>query len=291
MSASDISLVVSNILGKKVLDAIPFPIEMDISPTLAIAAGGELGDASIQAEQEDTQYPEVYALSAEFEKHILYVAEQAKNGTIDVSKEPPDEVAAVNVLAKRIFDGAQNIQKLYAAAEDDELRAALSKIIISSALKVSIQWIRLELEKPQLTLANPIVLGNMVAKVQAQIRACLKVLGKEVCVTVTSPKVRIEGRQALLSLFGQGPKIFASPRLSDIDIVIKIKILKWSFKIRIGVTDLANKQLQKQGPILLMDLSTFEQKIPYSSKQLRVAGFDFSGGADGLNVNARIEIQ
>jgi hypothetical protein len=291
MSNADVGLLVANELGTKVLDAIQFPIKLEIKPLVALLPDGGLGAASVEVEQREGDAPEFFEISKVFESHIVSLAQELNRGSLDLSQEMQEDIDALKAIAASVLDGTNVRDNMYSLMDRGAVKNALRQLFKTSAVDINIQWVRLEIEKPSLRLQNPIALERIVLKIQVQVKACVKIFGRRVCVTATSPNVRIEGRQALLKLFGQGSKILATPEFRDIDIVIKIKILGLSFDVRIGITTLINGQLQGQAPILIMDLSTFEQPVPFSNKRLRITGFDFPSVPDGLGVNTKIEIQ
>jgi hypothetical protein len=151
--------------------------------------------------------------------------------------------------------------------------------------------VKVEVGKPVLALGNPIVMSKMTFKVQARVKGCIKVLGKKYCATVTSPWVHLEAREGLLELSSAGARISVLPQFRDLDIVVKIRIWKWTIEIRVGVTTLVNKQLRKQGPIQMLDLSAFEQAIPYSTKKVAFESVDFPSDPSGLVVSASMTIK
>jgi len=142
-----------------------------------------------------------------------------------------------------------------------------------------------------LRIGNPISLSKMACKVQAKIRACIKVFGNKICVSVTTPKIHLEGRAANLTLSSRGPVTYAQAQFSDLDIVIRIKIWKWHFTIKIGITSLVNKELRKLGPIKLIDLTPLEQAVPFSTKKVTISDLAYSSKDAGLLIGVGMEVK
>jgi hypothetical protein len=109
--------------------------------------------------------------------------------------------------------------------------------------------------------ATPQTLSNLRLAVRARARACIRIFGRKICVSATSPWIRFEGRRAALFLDVVGTKIFGRAQLSDLDFVMTIRILGRNINIRIGVTGLVNRQLARQRP-LLADFGNVRITVP-----------------------------
>jgi hypothetical protein len=268
----DVTVTVTSPLAQLVLDAIDFPVLLQV-PSSKIDG---LGEPTIQVNSSDSHRPEdeVPELSDAFERAILEMAKRARDGAIDESAGSKDELKALQTLASVIGDKDNQDAPIYESTTD-EIKEALSVIVTAKSVSVDVEWVKIEVEKPHIKLGNPIVLSDISVRVQARIKACISIFGKKYCIHVTTPRVHLEARNAFLQLLAQGPIVSALPHFEDLDIVISIKIWKWTFTIRIGITGIVNNQLKKQGPIALIDLSAFEQGIPFSSKKLKISDLRF----------------
>jgi hypothetical protein len=133
---------------------------------------------------------------------------------------------------------------------------------LKSRLDAGIDWIEAELSQmPSSAMGNPVTLGSLRVAVRARAKACIRVFGREVCASATSPWIRFEGQQAALFLDVEGTRILGRARVADLDFVMTIRILRWEIKIRIGVTGLVNGQLARQRP-LLADFGTVRITVP-----------------------------
>jgi hypothetical protein len=146
-------------------------------------------------------------------------------------------------------------------AQDSAFPARLESFL-KARLGAGIDWIEAELSQmPSSAMGNPIRLSNLRIAVRARAKACIRIFGREVCVSATSPWIRFEGRQAALFLDVEGTKILGRARVADLDFVMTIRIFGREIKIRIGVTGLVNRQLEKQRP-LLADFGTVRINVP-----------------------------
>jgi hypothetical protein len=293
VGTEDVGVLVATALARRVMDAIPFPISIRIPSARAEQEGdGELGEADleftpIRTEGED-DLPELSEINDTFASGISEMVQRVREGTVDESSADPAQLKALKALAA-VLDANPDKAAFYQANPGD-IDAALTELVSKRWVDVNVEWVKVEIERPLLTLSNPILLSNMVVHVQAKVKACIKVLGKKFCATVTSPRLRLEARQARLELGSSGAKVTALPQFKDLDIVLKIKIWKWTVKVTVGITGLVNKQLRKQGPIQLLDLSAFEQTIPYSTKRVTFESFEFPADPKGLLARASMKV-
>ncbi|WP_292044634.1 hypothetical protein [Massilia sp. UBA6681] len=287
MSDPDVRLLISTLLAQKILNGIDFPIVTTVNP-FASPHGLPLGEAEIAVAPTSSDLPDFFELSAAIEDFLVDIAAQVRDGTIDTTGEDPQLLEDLRLIGSKIPGPGKSTTEIFKESATSAVGEAIARILNTKSLKVTVNWVRVEMEKPALVLGNPIVLNDTAVKVQAQIRGCIKII-KEFCATVTSPRVRIEGRKISLNLRPQGTKIFATASVDDIDIVVKIKILKWSFEIRIGITGIVNGQLKKEPPIEIVDLSSFEQAIPFSNKKARISDISISS-AEGLLITATMKV-
>jgi len=292
-AAGDVGVLVATALARRVVDAIDFPVLIRIPSPRTEGEGAEpMGEAELEFFRADTspesEELELSEVNEAFANGISEMVQRVREGTIDESSVDPAQLAAMRTLVKAT--DASGDKAAFYKADPEEIDRALSELVSRRWVSVEVEWVKVEVGKPDITLANPILLSGMSFRVQARVKGCIKVLGKKYCASVTSPWVRLEARQGRLELMADGPRIKALPQLRDLDIVVKIRIWKWTIKVRVGITSLVNKQLKKQGPILLLDLSALEQPVPFSSKKLRIDAFDFPSDQNGLLARASMSI-
>ena len=289
--SKDIDVVVADVLAQKVLDAVDFPISIKIPSQKTEAEDMALGESevvvtSVEPKAAVVDIPE---LSAALENAILDVAKQVRDGSIDLKDEDPEKIKALKLIAATIpGPGKEETDIIINASE--EVGKAIGILLDKTAVSVDVLWVKVEVSKPKLKLGNPIVLSGMACKVQAKIQACIRVLGKRFCIKVTTPQIQLEARELALTLTNVGPVTYALPKFTDLDIVIKIKIFKWYFTIRIGITSVVNEQLRKEGPIKLLDLSYLEQTVPYSLKNIKVKNTEYVGSGSGLVIGVEMDV-
>jgi hypothetical protein len=294
VGTEDVSVLVATSLARRVMDAIPFPILVRIpSPRTEEEGSDELGEAelvftNVGGEREE-DLPELSEVNETFAFGINEMVQRVREGTIDESSADPAQLKALKTLA-RVLD-ANPDKSAYYSADPAEIDGALSELVSRRWVSADVEWVKVEIDKPNLTLSNPILLTGMTFHVQARVKACIKILGKKFCATVTSPRIRLEAREGRLELGSSSAKVTALPQFKDLDIVLKIRIWKWTVKVKVGITSLVNKQLKKQGPIQLLDLSAFEQPIPYSSKRVSFDSFEFPADPKGLSLIAAMKIK
>lgn len=282
---SQVGLLVEKAVGEAALDAIQFPISLRVPSALTTGEGEDIGAAEIEVTFGEGAEPT--ELGVEFERFITEMAQGVQDGSVDVEALPADQLKALRTIAASFKEGRNPRSGPMTAGNQQEIRDALGVLVNKKTVSLDIEWVKIDVEKPAITLDNPIVLSGMVVHVQARVKACVKV-GVQFCAKITSPRIRLEARRLNLALSGQGPKVMAMPSFNDLDFVLKIKIYKWSFDVRIGITSIVNGQLRKQGALQILDMSFLQQQIPYSTKKARISGFSFPSNPAGLDVKASL---
>lgn len=293
VTPGDVSVLIATSLARRVVDAIPFPVRVQIPSARTQETGEiELGEAELDfiyarnEREEDT--PEVLEISEAFAAGIVEMIQRVRDGAYDESSADPLQLKALRTLLA--LQDAHPGNSGFFKANSDEIDKALGELISKQSVSVDVQWVKVDVEKPALTLASKIQLANMTMHVQARLKACIKIIGMKYCASLTTPRIRLEAREALLELGSSAAKVTASPKIKDLDIIVKVKIWKWEVKIKVGITGIVNKQLKKQGPIQILDLGLFEQKIPFSSSRVSFDSFDFPDDPKGLVARAMMRI-
>lgn len=134
--------------------------------------------------------------------------------------------------------------------------------LFDKGLKWTLEWAEVEISNaPTVSLGNPIRCTGLTIKVRAKVEGCIKILGKKICARITSPWIRVEGQEIRLNLVGKGTLLVGEAVFSNIDLVIKIKIAGFSYKIKIGLTSIINRQF-KDKPITLFDAQALKLDVP-----------------------------
>ncbi|WP_152236919.1 hypothetical protein [Xanthomonas sp. LMG 12460] len=292
-ASEDVSILIATSLARRVVDAIQFPIQIKTPAARTQEEGGNrLGDAELEfikvGSEREEGVPEISEMSETFAAGIMEMVQRVRDGEYDESSADPAQLNALRTLMA--VQDANPGNSVFFKVSSDEIDGALSELVSKRSVSIDVEWVKVDVEKPLLTLSNPILISDMTMHVQAKVSACIKLLGKKYCASLTSPRIRLEARQGFLELESRAAKVTVVPRFKDLDIVVKIKIWKWTVKIKVGITGIVNKQLNKQGPIQVLDLSLFEQQIPFSSKRVSFDSFDFPADPKGLSVRASMRI-
>lgn len=248
----DLQLTLNEAFGAKLLNSIRFPwsIKYDLQPAY---------------------YP-------------FDVFEQEQTDNDDASDAISDEVLAAPLqqqfttasddsdIQRPIDDLACDLD----AADDDASERRYKIDVHSVSLVVP--------RKPSLKLGNPVTIDDLTVRVKARFKASIRVFGKEYSTIKTTPWVTLSGRSATLKLSAAGARVLGTLVLDDIDLVAKVKILKWHYNCQLGLTGIMNKQLAKRGAFELLDLSTFQRSLLPESDIIAVDSVDFDATATQLLV-------
>lgn len=289
-----IELLVANSLGSGVLDAIDFPLTIRIPERSLDESSDAIDEAASSHPVPSKDKPSadnfVSELSESAEEAVLDAVRSYRNGTLDVSSIDKDQLDAIKTLSDQITDD-NNIKAGILNGDKARVRNALEVLVSKGWFKFNVLWVKIVVNKPGLTLGNPISLNGMKITVQVKVEACVKILWKWVCATWTSPKVGLEARTARVELSGKGATVVGLPQFQDLDIVLKFTVLGHTFEIKIGVTTIVNNELKKKGPVEIVDLSGLEQEVPYSKKKIKLSQLSFPQNGAGLMIKGSVVIQ
>lgn len=268
-SNCDLQLCVDSAFGQKFLNAVEFPLQVDF-PSDSFA------DSDVEPYLDDGEVIEDEPPSP---------VERAQNG------EDSDELGEVmqEVVAQALLDSYQQAQDETGPADTEDAPTEDKLPAVYDKKRTKVEIISLSLivpTAPTLHVGNPISLSDITVKIHAKIKVCVRVLGRWRCVRASIPWVTLSGREAILQLSSEGPIIYATPIVKNIDMTVAVKIFKWSVKCKLGLTRIVNRELRKRGPIQLVDLSSFEQSIPYSEKRPSIDSITFANGPKGLVVKS-----
>lgn len=261
---TDISLTVQSSLVTDMFDAIKFPyrVRLDANKSRDEEQGIDL------AWVEDAALSDDFDPEAEFDDALDDMIEQFLDHTKQGGEESGTQDPEAEALIAPYVEGITNADRSDVStirnrmAEDDEFGEKFSAFA-KQRVKADVDWVEIEVGKrPSAAMGNPLTIGGLEIRVRARVKACLRAFGKWWCTPwFKTPWFLFEGERASLFLDVVATKVYGRGQVKNIDFVIKIKIFKWTVKIKIGITGIINGQLGKQR-VLLMDLDDVKVKVP-----------------------------
>lgn len=254
-SMTDITFSADSPLISKMFDSVSYPWRKQIDGDRM-----RIGEPEITLKVEGATSGDV--LSADEPDYLKDWTEEYLKAN-EAERRAGEGEKALDTLLKPHAAGATDADEVIAkllAAPDSELK--VQEFLGSLGLKFSVDWIEVELsQKPTAALGNPLKLGNIHIAARVKAKACIKIFGKDQCISITSPWVRFVIGGTKITIQTNGLKVFALASVSDFDLVMKFKILKWTFEVRVGLTKYVNRYLQTSRPEIA-DLETISILIP-----------------------------
>lgn len=285
MMNGNLFLLVTKELAQQTLDAISFPVRLTIPDRATEAEDYSLGQAgiSIAADRENSLYTRSEQSVSEDEIEADRTAILLRNGQTEVEDE---DIELFNAYKVHSSDSASREVK---AGKFSRLKKRLLTPL-RRLVTVELAWIKIEIDEPAFILGDPIVIKDMVIRVQVRFRACAKLFGKKFIKNFTTDPITLEARQLTLALRSSGARVEGLPSFSDVDVALHFSMLGFSFTSQPDITSIVNRQLHKRGPLEILDLSSFEKKIPFSRSSLRVSSVAFASDPKGLIINMTTSI-
>jgi len=279
MSNGRLFFLVTNELAQETLDAILFPIKLSIPESIE-SEDHSLGEAEIEIAESMriARTSELDNPSSSFEDGINKTAILLRDGQTRVDDEDIEIFNAykVDVNNRLLIESESKIFRKLKKA----LLLPLKKIVSTELI-----WVKMEIDKPHFILGDPILIKDMVVRIQVKFRACMNFFGKRLLKKITTELITLEARQLKLVLQTSGAKVNVLPSFTDLDIVLNFSMFGFTFTTQPGITSVINKQLHKQGPVEIMDLTSFEKEIPFSKGKLAIASIAFAPDPNGLVIN------
>lgn len=251
----DLQLTLNEAFGAKLLNSIRFPW-------------------SVQYDLQPAYYP------------FDVLEQEHSNADEDDTGDAIVEEVLVEPLQQRF--SSTSIDEVEADPEQDELGCETDTSNDDSSerrYKIDVHSVSLVVpQKPALKLGNPVTIDDLTVRVKARFKASVRVFGKEYSTVKTTPWVTLSGRSATLKLSADGARVLGTLVLDDIDLVAKVKILKWQYNCQLGLTRIMNKQLAKRGAFELLDLSAFQRSLLPESDTIAVESVSFDATATQLLV-------
>lgn len=211
-----------------------------------------------------------------------YLAAEAGGGAPDPSDRELYDLIAAHVGSSLIATE----DTVMAALEADS--AAFAPALAESLARVAsvaIRWVKVTVvQRPSASLGNPIRIGNLRLKVQAKVRVCVRVFGRNYCTDVTSPNVEFLAQEVRVALQTRGLQIWAVPSIKNIDLVIRVRILGVSFTFTIGVTGVVNGLL-KDKSVMVFDAGALRFPLPTLNRAFAVTAVEIPAGAGATTFN------
>ncbi|MFM5917327.1 MAG: hypothetical protein ACKOOL_07325 [Novosphingobium sp.] len=271
---ADLTLAVDTSLARDLFASLNYPYRMRVGSKVIEEPEPGRTDTD-QAEMEwdadpgSTPEDEIADFDAVplLEATVQAFLEQHRSDRYLSDEEDREASALVAPYAEGIdSDRSESVKAVLDRMAADAAFEAKAKAFLKSRLGSGVEWVEAELsQRPDVAMGNPLTLSGLRFAVRARLKGCIRVFGREICVTVTTPWIRFEGRRAALFLDVVGQKVYGRARVSNIDFVWKIRIWKWTVTIRVGVTGLINGQLAHQRP-LLADFGTVAIAVPGVSR-------------------------
>jgi hypothetical protein len=270
---ADLIATVTSSLTQDLFGSLDYPYRMRIDDKMAVDASPDAGEVTIDWLPNGST-EENHGFEADFEPLldalIVSVLDQRPNKLLASDEEDAEAAALVEpYIGDDASSRSAQVVMIKERMEQDAAFATKFQGFLQSRLSTGIDWVEAELSQmPNSAMGNPLSLSNLRMAVRAKAKACIRVFGREYCISATSPWIRFEGRRAALFLDVVGLRIYGRARVTDLDFVMTIRILGREIRIRIGVTGLVNRQLERQRP-LLADFATVAITVPGVSRVYR----------------------
>ena len=290
MSNSEIKLLVTKELAQQALDSIVFPLKITL-PDTAFAPEDDYTSESYSGVEARN------ALDADTEalRHTVYCEDNSKNNAIllrdmqlDLDSEDIEIVHALHPVepASPLLDDEGEPLTLERVGR---LKQALLKPL-KKVISIALIWAKLEVDKPGFTLGEQILILDMDVIIQIKFSVCIKLLGKKISKTFSTDRITLAARQVNLDLLTSGAKVYMLPSFTDLDVGLNFSMFGLTFATRPKITSIINRQLKHQGPLEIIDLSSFSQAIPFSTATLAVSSITFESVPSGLAINMKMKL-
>jgi hypothetical protein len=285
MTNGNLFLLITNELAQQTLDAITFPLKITVPDQAIETEGYSLGEAGVEfADGTGSDlYSDAYKAAAGFDDDIDKTAVLLRNGQTDADDEDIELYNAYKVDSDYSPTAEPKNRKLGKLKK--KLLTPFKKL-----LTIELLWVKLAIDKPGFVLGDPILITDMVVRLQVKFRACGTLFGKKLTKTFTTEWMTLEARQLTLVLQTGGAKVRILPTFADLDVVLNFSMFGFAFTSQPAITPIINKQLHKRGPIEILDLSSFEKALPFSASKLGISAIAFAPDPKGLIINMAMAI-
>lgn len=285
-NAPAITAGLGDIIINGLLDQLSYPFKVQL-PSGGAGAPLEGEFAAEHAWAPDDGSADAVEDEADIGGAILAAAVQGYLDAEEGGAPDPSDRELYDLIASRMGPSlAATEDSVMAALEADS--AAFAPALAESLARiasVSIRWVKVTVvRRPSAALGNPIRIGNLNLKVQAKVRVCVRIFGRNVCTDVTSPNVEFQAQEVRVDLQTSGLQIWAVPSIKNIDLVIRVRILGVRFTFTIGVTGVVNGLLRDKS-VMVFDAAALRFPLPTLGRAFAVTAVDIPGGSGATTVN------
>ncbi|ADL01385.1 hypothetical protein [Brevundimonas subvibrioides] len=285
-SAPAITAAVGDIVINDLLDQLPYPFTVQL-PSSRDGAPSEGDFPSEYAWALDDGRTDAVEDEADIGRAILVAAIKGYLEADQVGAPDPSDRELYDLIAARVGQspGRTESSVMSALEADSAAFARAFADALARVASVSIQWVKVTVvRRPLATLGNPLRIGNLNLKVQAKVRACIRIFGRRICTDVTSPNVEFQAQEVRIDLQTRGLQIWAVPSIKNIDLVIRVRILGVSFTFTIGVTGVVNGLL-KDRSVMVFDATTLRFPLPTLNRAFAVTAVEVPATTGATTVN------
>lgn len=285
-TAPAITAGLGDIIINGLLDQLTYPFTVQLpSSRDGAPAEGEFASAHVWAS--DDGRADAVEDEADIGGAILAAAVQGYLEADEGGAPDPSDRELYDLIASRVGSTrASSEDAVMAALEADS--AAFAPALadaLARVASVSIRWVKVTVvQRPSASLGNPVRIGHLRLKVQAKVRACVRIFGRNVCTDVTSPNVEFQAREVRVDLQTRGLQIWAVPSIRDIDLVIRVRILGVSFTFTIGVTGVVNGLLRDKSA-MVFDGAALRFPLPTLRRVFAVTAVEVPAASGATTVN------
>ncbi len=256
----DLEIRIDTATGKKLLDALAFPLRMDFAAEPAGEQAVEIAEATVSGAEEKHESLEAVLEDVLNQPLISHIGDaNERNSTLaDGGKTKPQ------------VDAERDGEKRY-----DIQLAGLSVIMPS---------------KPQLATDHPLTLTGVNLQIRVRLKVGVRALRwywKE----LSTPWLDLRGNEAKVKLTADGGRLLAMPELADTNLALNVKIWKWNLRCNLRVSKLINRQFANHGPFPVVDFADLNRGAQFLGKQPHFAIQEIVEVPQGVVIRSNIEWQ
>ena len=268
------------------LDQLSYPFTVQL-PSSRDGRPGEGEFASGHVWAPDDGRADAVEDEADIGGAILAAAVQGYLEADEGGAPDPSDRELYDLIASRVGSTRASTEDAVMAALEADSAAFAPALAdaLARVASVSIRWVKVTVvQRPSASLGNPVRIGNLRLKVQAKVRACVRVFGRNVCTDVTSPHVEFQAQEVRVDLQTRGLQIWAVPSIRNIDLVIRVRILGVSFTFTIGVTGVVNGLLRDKS-VMVFDGAALRFPLPTLGRAFAVTAVEVPAASGATTVN------
>ena len=285
-SAPAITAAIGDIVINGLLDQLSYPFTVQL-PSNRAGAPIEGEFPSGHAWALDDGRADAIEDEADIGGAILAAAVKGYLEAEDSGAPDPSDRELYDLIASRVGPSlaATEGSVMSALEADGAAFAPALAATLARVASVTIRWVKVTVvRRPSAALGNPIRIGNLNLKVQAKVRVCVRIFGRNLCTDVTSPNVEFQAQEVRVDLQMRGLQIWAVPSIKNIDLVIRVRILGVSFTFTIGVTGVVNGMLGDKS-VMVFDAAALRFPLPTLNRAFAVTAVEIPAATGATTVN------